>query len=292
MTEDLFSKIGRLEEDLKPQQKKLADYFLSHLRELPFQTTSEISMETGVSEPTVIRFVRLLGYKGFVDFRDQLQSKFLKDFGPSERFQKVTGFTKNIEDIANSMLKMETHNLRETRKGMDLGQIEKIVRAIIAARTNYIIGLRTSSGAAYVLGRILSHILPNVSTILDGDVRMYENLRTVGKQDVLITISYPRYLKNTVEGLQFASLRKATTIAITDSKLSPTAQMSTYNIIAPSNSQTLANSYTGCFFVINFLTAAIIKRHSGEKMKAVLREWEKSLEPFRFFYKNDKDSLM
>lgn len=292
MTEDLFSKIGRLEADLKPQQKKLADYFLSHLRELPFQTTSEISTGSGVSEPTIIRFVRLLGYKGVVDFRNQLQSKFKEEFLPSERFQGVIGVNKNIENIANSMLEMEIHNLQETLKGIDLGRFEEIVRAIITARMKYIIGLRTSSGAAYVLGRILSHILPNVVTILDGDIRMYENLRAVGKQDVLITISYPRYLKNTVEALQFVKLRKATTIAITNSKLSPTTQMSTYDIIAPSNSHTLINSYTGCFFVINLLTAAIMKIHSGKKIKAVLKEWEKSLDPFLFYDKNDKDSLM
>ena len=101
MTEDLFTKIGSLEADLQPQQKKLADYFLSHLRELPFQTTSQISIGTGVSEPTIIRFVRLLGYKGFVDFRNQLQSKFKEEFLPSERFQKAIGVNKNIETIAN-----------------------------------------------------------------------------------------------------------------------------------------------------------------------------------------------
>ena len=287
MAEDLFSKIGSLEADLMPQQKKVADYFLSHLQELPFQTTSDISMETGVSEPTVIRFVRLLGYKGFVDFRDQLQSKFLEEFGPSERFEKVSAVHKNLEEVVSSMFEMEVHNLRETRKGLDIRRIEEIVRAIIAARTKYIIGLRTTSGSAYVLGRVLSHILPNVLTILDGDVRMYENLRAIGKEDVLITISYPRYLKNTVEALQFAKLRKATTIAITDSQLSPTAQMSTYSIIAPSNSLTFANSYTACFSVINLLMAAIIQIHSGKEMKAVLDEWKKSLEHFQFFYKND-----
>jgi DNA-binding MurR/RpiR family transcriptional regulator len=292
MTKDLFSQIGSLEADLKPQQKKVADYFLSHLQELPFQTASEISRESGVSEPTIIRFVRLLGYKGFIDFRNQLQRKFKEEILPSERIQGVFGINKNIENIANSMLELEIHNLRETLKGIDLGQLEEIVRAIIAARMNYIIGLRTSSGAAYVLGRILSHILPNVVTILDGDIRMYEKLRAIGKQDVLITISYPRYLKNTGEAIQFVKLRKATTIAITDSKLSPTAQISTYDIIAPSNSQTLINSYTACLFVINLLTAAIMKIHSGKKMKAVLKEWEKSIDPSLFYNKKDKNSPM
>lgn len=268
----------------------MANYFLSHLRELPFQTTSEISIESGVSEPTIIRFVRLLGYKGFVDFRNELQRKLKEEFLPTERFQGDILVNKDIENIANSMLEMEINNLQETLKGIDLGELEEIVKTIVTAKTKYIIGLRTSSGAAHALGRILSHILPNVVTILDGDNRMYENLRAIGKQDVLITISYPRYLKNTVEAIQFVKLRNATTIAITDSKLTHAAQMSMYHIIAHSNSQTSINSYTACFFVINLLTASIMKFHSGKEMKAVLKEWEECLDPRLFYQNSDKDS--
>lgn len=268
----------------------MAGYFLSHLRELPFQTTSKISIESGVSEPTIIRFVRLLGYKGFVDFRNELQRKLKEEILPSERFQRFSEVDTDIENIANSLLEMEIHNLQDTLKGIHLGRLEEIVRAIIAARTKYIIGLRSSSGAAYALGRFLSHILPNVLTISDGDVRMYESLRSVGKEDVLITFSYPRYVKNTVEAIQFVKLRNATTIAITDSQLSHAAQMSTYEIIAPSNSQTSINSYTACFFVINLLIATIMKIHSGKEMKAVIEEWENCLDPRLFYQKNDKDS--
>ena len=263
----------------------MANYFLSHLRELPFQTTSEISVGSGVSEPTIIRFVRLLGYKGFVDFRNELQRKIKEEFLPTERFQGGILIDKDTEKIANSMLETETNNLHETLKGLDLREIEEIVKTIITARTKYIIGLRTSSGAAHALGRILSHILSNVVTILDGDNRMYENLRAIGKQDVLITISYPRYMKNTVEAIKFAKHRKATTISITDSKITHAAQMSTYSIIAPSISQTSINSYTACFFVINLLTAFVMKFQSGKEIKAVLKEWEECLDP-RLFYQN------
>ncbi len=287
MHEDLFSKVGSLKSDFSPMQEKVADYLLSHLQELPFKTTSEISRDAGVSEPTVIRFVRLLGYKGFVEFRDEFQRKLMEKFGPSERFQQISGVNKNLEEIIDAVFEKEIHNLRETRKGLDIRGIEEIAHEIIAARTKYIVGLRTSSGCAHVLGRLLSHILPNVLTISDGDIRMYENLRAVGKQDVLITISYPRYLKDTVEAVQFAKLRRATTITITDSKLSPTAQMSTYSIIAPSHSFTFANSYTASLIVVNLL-ATVISRFNKKEADAVLRECEKSLEPFQFFYNGNK----
>ena len=287
MSEDLFSKISSLESGFSPKQKTMADYVVSHLQELPFKTTAEISRDAGVSEPTVIRFVRLLGYKGFVEFRDELQRKLMEKFGPSGRFHQVSAVNKNLEEIVNGLFEDEIHNLRETQKGLDIRQIEEIVQQIIAARTKYIVGLRNCAGCAHVLGRVLSHILPNVLSIFDGDIRMYESLRAIGKEDVLITISYPRYLKNTVEAVQFAKLHRATTITITDSKLSPSAQISRYSIIAFSRSFTFANSYAASLSVVNLL-AGLISRFNKKEAEAVLGEWEKSLESLQAFYNGNK----
>jgi DNA-binding MurR/RpiR family transcriptional regulator len=98
---------------------------------------------------------------------------------------------------------------------------------------------------------------------------------------------YPRYLKNTVEAVQFAKLRRATTVTITDSKLSPTAEMCTYSIIAPSHSLNYANSYTATFSVINLLVT-VISQFNKKEAEVVLREWEKSIESFQFFYSGNK----
>lgn len=119
---------------------------------------------------------------------------------------------------------------------------------------------------------------------------MYENLRAIGKEDVLITISYPRYTKNTVEAVQFAKLRRATTITITDSKLSPTAQMSTYSMIAPSHSFTFANSYTAALSVINLL-ATIISRFNKKEADAVLESGRRVSNPLNFSIKGTKAPL-
>lgn len=145
MRQDLFSRIRKLEAGLSRKQKILAPYFLAHLEELPFQTTSEIAREVGVSEPTVIRFVRFLGYKGFVQFKDEFQRMIMEKFGPSERLRRVTGINRNLEEIIETVFEREIHNLRETKKRLDIRTIEEIAYKIIRAKKRYVIGLRSSS---------------------------------------------------------------------------------------------------------------------------------------------------
>ena len=52
--------------------KALASYILAKLNTIPFETAATLAAKVAVSEPTVGRFCRTLGYKSFKDFKDQL----------------------------------------------------------------------------------------------------------------------------------------------------------------------------------------------------------------------------
>ncbi len=149
MSQDIFRKIRNLEAELSPKQKILAPYFLVHLGELPFQTTPEIAGKLGVSEPTVIRFARSLGFKGFVEFKDELQRIVLEKYGPSERLSKIKKINKEVEEIVGMIFEKELHNLRETQRRLNIQGIEKIAYELIRAKKKYVVGLRTSSACLF-----------------------------------------------------------------------------------------------------------------------------------------------
>lgn len=48
---------------LRPSEQKVASFFLAHAGELESLTIGELASAAGVSEPTVIRCVRGLGYR-------------------------------------------------------------------------------------------------------------------------------------------------------------------------------------------------------------------------------------
>lgn len=285
MYQSLFTKIRNFEQKSNGKQKTLAQYFLSNFEEASFQTVAEVACKARVSEATVVRFARGLGYKGFPHLKDEFQNVILKKLAPSERLHKIFDTSYNSKKIINHALEREIQNIIETQKRLQIENIEQIAQCIIDARRKYIVGLRASSGCAYLLGHFLSRILPDIVTILDGDTRLFEGLKAIGKEDILIAISYPRYTKRTVEALQFVKDRHINTIVITDSELSPAAQISEFTIVAPANSSNFTNSYTACLSIINLLITLIIN-FDKYKTERMLREWEKALEGFDFFYKN------
>ena len=66
----------RLESSLStaaPSGRAIASYMLANLYELPFQTAADIASKLGVSESSVGRFCRSLGYSHFKDLKNDLK---------------------------------------------------------------------------------------------------------------------------------------------------------------------------------------------------------------------------
>src|SRR5271170_4849116 len=57
-----------------PSEQKLANYFLSHLHELPFETAASIGKRVAVSPMTVGRYIKKLGYSDLRDIKDELRT--------------------------------------------------------------------------------------------------------------------------------------------------------------------------------------------------------------------------
>ena len=66
----------RLESSLStaaPSGRAIASYMLANLYELPFQTAADIASKLGVSESSVGRFCRALGYSHFKELKNDLK---------------------------------------------------------------------------------------------------------------------------------------------------------------------------------------------------------------------------
>ena len=72
MNQRLKQEITRSYPVLRRSEKKTADYLLKCGENLKDLTLEKIAEGAGVSQPTVMRFVKALGYQGFKDFRYEL----------------------------------------------------------------------------------------------------------------------------------------------------------------------------------------------------------------------------
>lgn len=61
---------------LKPAERRVAEAILRDINAATRVTTNELSRQAAVSEPTVVRFARRMGSKGFADFKIRLSEDF------------------------------------------------------------------------------------------------------------------------------------------------------------------------------------------------------------------------
>mgnify|MGYP000973842050 CR=1 FL=1 len=80
---------------MSQRQAQLGRYVLDHITEIPFLSAAQLADRADVSEPTVIRFARGLGYTGYQDLRKEAQ-KFIKAYlGPGDKVRSLrqSGFS-------------------------------------------------------------------------------------------------------------------------------------------------------------------------------------------------------
>ena len=268
---------------LPPSHKALARFLVTRFHEAVFLTAAQLAKRTRTSESTVIRFTRALGYRGFPEFREALQGLLRQKLAPAERMQQAGGMPEEPETIVNRIAERALANLREARKLLDFALLEAAAKAITAARVKYIVGLLASAGTAQLVGYYLGQIQPNVRVETEGGPVLFQHLASISKEDVLLAITYPRYTKVTVESLRYARERGATTITITDSPLSPAAQIADIALVARADSITFGNSYVAPMLVVDALVGVIVNLNPEESL-ARLDAIERAFKGHDFFY--------
>ena len=66
---NLLRKVQNSLPDLRKSERKVADFILQHPASILSLRMSDLANKAAVSEPTVIRFCRALGFDGFQSFK-------------------------------------------------------------------------------------------------------------------------------------------------------------------------------------------------------------------------------
>jgi len=248
--------------------KRLGHYLLTHLDDAVFLTASELAGKAETSESSVIRFARGFGYKGYPPFREELQVLLREKLRPLERLVHAGGVPNASEGAIGRVFELALANIQETRMLAESRALQAAATVIAEAESKHIIGLNASAGTAHLLGYHLGKILPGVSVHIDSGPMLFDSTMAASKRDVVVGVSYPRYAKATVEILRYARRRGARTVAITDSQLSPAAQIAEIALVARADSITFGNSYVAPSLIVDALVALVL---SGKRDAALAR---------------------
>ena len=264
MNRDILAVIQENIPTFSKGQKKIANFILESYDKAAFMTASRLGKKVGVSESTVVRFAAELGYDGYPDMQKSLQ-KMIRNRLTSVQRIEVTNDRLGDQDLLSMVLQSDIEKIRMTLEELDRDSFEKAVDAIVSAKKIYIIGVRSSAAIAAFLHFYFNLIFENVCLVSANTAsEVFESLLRVGEGDVVVGVSFPRYSSRTVQAMNFARDRGATTIAITDSEASPLAPISHYTLKARSDMASFVDSLVAPLSLVNALLVAVSQRKNDD----------------------------
>ena len=116
---------------LTGSEKKVADYILGNYMEVLDYTVIELAEKADVSDATVVRFCRSVGYKGFQDLKINLAQDAIV---PYKHLNTSLEEKDTPEQIVSKVLRSEIETLEETIHILDVKELEAAARAIKDAK--------------------------------------------------------------------------------------------------------------------------------------------------------------
>jgi DNA-binding MurR/RpiR family transcriptional regulator len=168
----------------------------------------------------------------------------------------------------------ELKNLRALYSVLDLKRLAVVAKRVWKARRVLLLG---GDVAASLVAYLEYHLrilgLPVSSATMPG--MAVHTVRSLGKNDVVIAISFRRGLRMTVEGVEQARRQGAYCVGITDTYVSPIARFANEVYLASVDSLSFSASYAAPMALLNLLLVACAEDrhlHTLEIMKKVDEE--------------------
>ncbi len=286
MPNNLLYSIEEKMSDMSKSHKLIGKYIIEHSEKAVRFTATRLGEEIGVSESTVVRFATELGFKGYPELQNALKNVIHTKLTTVQRIDAYD--EARSENVLGSVMSNDIENLRISMNKIDAEEFEKVTDLIANAKNIYILGLRTSTVLANFLCYYLDLLIENVNLVNTSGVgEIYEQLRRIGKDDVIIGITFPRYSTRTKECLKFAKNAGAKVIAITDNDVSPIVPIADRILYVKSDMVSFVDSMVAPLSVMNALVVAV-----GRKKKDSMKNTFKRLEEIwkeHEVYENNKE---
>jgi DNA-binding MurR/RpiR family transcriptional regulator len=216
--ETLESRISTRLAKMAPAERRVAEYLRNHQEDAVFASAEEIGAAAGVSDATVVRTAKTLGYAGMVELKFLIGQEMLSRAQPLQRLQS------RIEEVGRDnsalweQLFREAHDrLRETERQMSIADFDAALDLIEGARSLLCFGVGPSeANASYFALLLRRRGKPARSTGATG-FRLADDLLTLGPGDVVVMFSPARQFREHEVILARAREVDARVILVTDS---------------------------------------------------------------------------
>ncbi|MEB0107572.1 MULTISPECIES: MurR/RpiR family transcriptional regulator [unclassified Pseudomonas] len=195
--------------------RALAAYILANLKDLPFENSAQVAHKLQISESTVGRFCRALGYKHFKDLKHELKD----DLGDSpwligDRL-RVFQAEGDANPLANS-LQLEIAALVRVYEYTRTESWRVVTSRLAQSRQVFVAGFGTERGIACSMAHMLQYLRTGVHLVDGASGHFGEVLLAPSADSMLIVYEARRHSRQSLLLCQAARKRGIAVTLITD----------------------------------------------------------------------------
>ena len=276
---NLIRRITESQSSLRKSEAKVASYVLENLDEVIKMRIVDLASESAVSEPTVIRFCRAIGFDGFQSFKLQLAQQL----GLGSVFtQFAVEDSDTVADLLNKVFDTTVGSLITVRDEINSAVLEQAIDTISDARRVEFYGFGASGSVAADAQHKFFRLQLSSAAYTDPHIQRMSAI-SLGSEDVVVAISQSGETQALLESVELAREAGANVIGLApqNTSLSRLCNLAIYvNMEEDLESFTPVSSRIAHLVVIDVLATGVA-RHRKPLLKEHLERLEKSQKALR-----------
>ena len=242
---------------LPGRQRRLADFVRLNYRSLVGLSSIDLANAAGVSESTVVRTVRALGYAGYVEFQrawvDFLRAELVSDEWLAKTVGESTG--EILETIVTAEMRSLERLLRET----SAARIERAIALLGAGRRVYVLGAQSSSVLAFSAAYELGKIRPEVRLLKLETEDAVHALVDAEPADVALVFGFPRYPSRVLRAVDVLRDQAVPFVSVVHNETSPFVEGAAVAIPVYLRYYTLTSGYSPAVCLLNAIVIGVAR---------------------------------
>ena len=270
--------------DFNETNRKISDFILHNLEIATFSSLAEISKKVGVSDATLVRFARELGYKGFTELREDLVDYIRQIIYPTQKASILEG--KDKHPLIDLVLKKDIEYISKTMSNIYKQDFDTLVEFILSANRIYCMGWGISSFLAEYLSFSLQLLSLNAVSVIRERRPLVQQILFIDEDDLLITFDQLLYSEEVLEAVEYVYNKNMGTklVTVTNEHLAQIVQYSDLNFVLDmSGHEFMLISLTAPFCFMNAIAEQIATMNTVQTEKA-LSEFQRVVQSSRLHY--------
>ncbi len=242
---------------LTKSEKRVATYILEHQDEAAFMPALEIATSLGISEPTMARFARSLGFSSYPAMREVLQAKFRNLVNHSSRIRSSLNDLRVDGDIYERVVTSEIDFLTESLHSLDREAFHQAVELLRTHQRIFVFGVGPTVSLVDLLEIRLTRSARHVIPLRTFGRDILDPLLLMTKDDLLFAFAFRSVNPYLILVLDEANKHQTPVILVTDTLADLVGKKATVTLAARRGPVSAFHSLTVPMTIINTLLLAL-----------------------------------